>query len=133
VRRRFGDLPAHVLDESLDPRGGSARHRLVGGALGSGAVLVVHAVLPVVHAVLPVRLRGGNGQCVVDDAQGLEGVQRAVDGFEHLTGAGDGEPAELDEGADQTEPLDVLLARNSKITVSSSRSRSLAGLRRAEP
>jgi hypothetical protein len=45
----------------------------------------------------------------MDDAQGLERVQWTVDGFEHLTGAGDGQPPELDEGTDQTEPLDVLL------------------------
>jgi hypothetical protein len=47
---------------------------------------------------------------MVDDAQGLERIQRTVDGIEDFTGTRDGQSAELDEGTDQTEPLDVLLA-----------------------
>lgn len=47
---------------------------------------------------------------MVDDAQGLERIQRTVHHIEHFPGTCDGQPAELDERTDQTEPLDVLLA-----------------------
>jgi hypothetical protein len=53
---------------------------------------------------------------VVEDAQGLKRVQRRTgDGFEHFTGAGDGQPAELDEGTDQTE---LRLSRRLEVSTS---------------